>query len=193
MSDPSFVRDLKDRMQRKGYRIFENSKYPYNLNIVGIRSKPYRSDVFNDTLWVFWIEDGVTFCRYWPITTLPGAHYLLNPFNLRGTAILVPGQYLDCYQLGNYHGYTALKQTSPVAVYRDNNADDLPDQNPHSIDTGNFGIHIHKAGVFSKIVGISSAGCQVFQKSADFKDFITLCELASVYWGNHFTYTLLDE
>ena len=193
MNVPSFVQDLRDRMQRKGYRIFESAKYPYNLNIVGLRSKPYRSDCFNDLLWVFWIEDEITFCRCWPITTLPGLHYLLNPFNIRGTAIVVPGQYLDCYELGKYHGYTALRQKAPIAVYRDTNLDSFPDQVPQSIEVGNFGIHIHKAGVFSKIVGISSAGCQVFQKSADFAEFIDLCDKAALYWGNHFTYTLLDE
>jgi hypothetical protein len=61
------------------------------------------------------------------------------------------------------------------------------------IDTGFFGINIHKAGRASVQVDKWSAGCQVFAKSADFAEFMDLTEEAEKRYGNSFTYTLLLE
>lgn len=192
------VASLKKKLQEKGHQIFSHARYPYNLNIVGIRNKRSVVDIFSDQLNVFWQTQESVFHRAWPITTYPGLHYLLNPMNIFGTAILVPGQYRASHELGTYKGYEALRQVEDVAVYRDNNRNEGYDAarkslNPESVQVGNFGIHIHRAGFFSKIIGVNSAGCQVFQKSEDFKDFMGICKKASEYWGDRFTYTLIDR
>lgn len=112
--------------------------------------------------------------------------------NPKGAAVLVPGQYRQAYALGDFRGYTALKQVAPVKVYRDYNQDSHIDMSSATIEEGYFGIHIHRAGVWSKIVGTSSAGCQVFARHKDFAEFITICQLGAAHWGNSFTYTLLE-
>ena len=58
---------------------------------------------------------------------------------------------------------------------------------------GSFGINIHKAGKDSKDVDQWSAGCQVFQKSDDFNEFMGLARKHKNLYGNKFTYTLIDE
>jgi len=62
-----------------------------------------------------------------------------------------------------------------------------------TIDCGMFGINIHKAGVFSEQVNGWSAGCQVFQKSDDFYEFMSLVQKSRKRFGNSFTYTLLKK
>lgn len=177
-----------------GYKVFLLDNRALNLNIVGWRNREGRVDRFDDVLSVYWEgRDFEWYQKSWPITTKPGIPWLLNPENEDGTAILAPGQYEQAYEVGLHKGTSpALVQVEPVAVYRDNNWDGLIDLNPDTIEKGMFGINIHKAGIISKIVGVSSAGCQVFQKSADFDDFMALCGKASSYWGNRFTYTLLE-
>lgn len=189
---PYSVEDLKEKLRSQGFFVFTSGEM--NLNIVGVRSECSRPNYFDDELHVFW-ENEYSKTSYhcsWPITTYPGTPYLIKPMNQQGTAILVPGQYRSTYQLGTYKGYTALKQVRPVCVYRDTNCDEAFDEDPASIDEGMFGIHIHKAGIFSKLVGPNSAGCQVFQSTADFERFIAICESAKNFWGNMFTYTLIE-
>jgi len=186
------VTEFINAMEFKGFKIFKEQSKSLNLNIVGWRSKYTRVNQFDDILAVYWRSGGFWESRAWPITTYPGIHYLRNPLSSKGTSILVPGQYLSSYSLGVFKGYTALKQVKPVKVYRDKNKDSAFDQSIATIEEGLFGLHIHKAGVFSQWVGNASAGCQVFQKSEDFKDFIKLCEQAALMWGNLFTYTLME-
>lgn len=107
----------------------------------------------------------------------------------QGTAILVPGQYKNCYGFGKYRGYECLRQVLPVKVYRDDDGDEEFDTNSDTVEEGLFGIHIHKAGVLSKIVGTWSAGCQVFQRKEDFEEFMNLCKDSL---QDLFTYTLIE-
>lgn len=183
---------FKEKAATFGYKVFDGAKGPLNLNIVGWRRKPYITNKFNDILSVYWNNGPVFNERHWPITTFPGAPWLLNPASETGTAILVPGQYRASYQLGTFKKYPALLQIKPVKVYRDLNRDSAFDMIVDSIEEGVFGVHIHKAGYWSKLVGLSSAGCQVFQKTDDFNEFIELCTRAVSYWGNIFSYTLLE-
>jgi hypothetical protein len=37
------------------------------------------------------------------------------------------------------------------------------------------------------------AGCQVFADSAQFAEFISLCEIAKKNWGKKFSYTLINS
>lgn len=173
------------------YKTFGGIERPYNLNIVGWRNHSSRPNYFDDVLAVYWQDGNNWLEKTWPITTYPGLPWLLNPMSPKGAAILVPGQYVEAYQLGRYHDASALKQVRPVRVYRDKNLDGHFDLKPDTIEEGLFGLHLHRAGLWSKLVGISSAGCQVFQKREDFNEFIKLCEKAAFHWGNTFTYTLM--
>jgi hypothetical protein len=179
-------------MKELGYKVFDDDSQAYNLNIIGWRNLDPDENTFSDFIAVYWNHKGFWEDKYYPATTLPGTPCLLNPVCKAGTAILVPGQYVGAYSLGLHNGYDALVQSKPVRVYRDNNRDSQVDTYSSTIETGLFGINIHKAGLWSKYVGQNSAGCQVFQKSTDFDDFMRICKLAEKHWGNSFTYTLLE-
>lgn len=99
------------------------------------------------------------------------------------------------YKLDLHAGkYLALCQRlGPVQVYRDNDKDDKYDLDPSTIDEGMFGINIHKAGLNSTEVNGWSAGCQVFKRYNDYKDFLYVCKTASKIFGNKFTYTLINK
>lgn len=136
-------------------------------------------------------KNGHVVFKQWEITTDPGLKTLKAPLNSKGTAILQAGQYIDTYKLGKHKNtYTALVQTEgKVTVHRDNNKDaklDLTSQ----LDTGFFGINIHKAGMDSIQVDGWSAGCQVFKRASDFEEFIRICKQSG---QQTFTYTLFSE
>jgi putative heme degradation protein len=112
--------------------------------------------------------------------------------NPNGVARLVEGQYRGSHALGLHQGkYEALRQQKPVKVYRDKNKDLNFDE--HTIQEGIFGINIHKAGADSTYVENWSEGCQVFKKSSDFEEFMSICRKAAAVHGKSFTYTLLKS
>ena len=191
------VKAVERVMALKGYAYFKTGKY--NLNIIGIRSDQNRkvTNKFDDFLLVTYYDGESMKVKIYPITTEPGRYYmkekLLNP---KGTAILVPGQYRGCWQIGLHNGkYEALVQKKPVSVYRDGNKDLIYDLDPKKIDKGVFGINIHRSNPYGESATIDnwSAGCQVFASSKDFKEFMELCAKQKAMYGNSFTYTLLDE
>ena len=191
------VANIIQLMERKLYKVFLSSERPFNLNIIGIRKRDSEFNRFCDELVIFWRHDGELYYGSYPFTTLPGEYYLVDKLlNKKGAAILVPGQYQDAYALGVHKGkYAALVQKKPVKVYRDGDRDKEFDYNKSTIEEGFFGLNIHKAYKDGKAprVGNTSAGCQVFQTSLDFKEFLECCQNAVNEWGNSFTYTLLDE
>lgn len=177
----------------RGFVVFEDPEESFNLNIIGHRTKYSRVNYFDDELIVIYGVAGIWRIERWPVTTLPGLPSLLKPQSPHGTAILCPGQYRSCYRIGLHRGkYEALIQYQPVKVYRDRNFDAAFDMFPEMTEVGNFGINIHNAGEFAQYVGPNSAGCQVFQYGIHFRDFMSICRLAALEWGNSFTYTLLE-
>lgn len=188
------VDELINILAHKNHRLFRQVEgKSLNLNIVGVRKNMEFVDLFTDELHVFY-EDGEVWEHFcWPITTLPGKIYLLNPMTRSGTAILAPGQYIGAYKIGLHKNqYPALVQASKVNVFRDGNKDAKPDKDSKFLESGIFGINIHKAGALAKIVGANSAGCQVFKSASDFAEFMQLCENARTVWGNMFSYTLVE-
>ena len=131
------------------------------------------------------------------ITTEPGDYYMRKKLgNVKGTAILVPGQYRACWQIGYHKGqYEALCQRQSVKVYRDGNYDNKYDCDPATIQNGMFGINIHRSneGWTRETVDQYSAGCQVFNNNKDFLEFMKLCNKQKKLYGNTFTYTLINE
>lgn len=190
-------KSIEETMSRKGYAYFKKGNY--NLNLIGIRSNQSNkvTNKFDDFMLVFYYIDGVLHKKIYNITTEPGLYYMKNKLcNPNGAAILVPNQYRSTWMIGKHNGkYDALCQCKQVSVYRDGNKDAVYDLNPKTIDTGLFGINIHRSNPYSTSTNVNdySAGCQVFASPSDFKEFMSLCEKQRSLYGNSFTYTLLDE
>ena len=187
-------------LSEKGFKFFENGDY--NLNIIGVRNNSGDASRFDDFINVFYKVNGAWVCDSYPVTTEPGPSILKRPLKSvahKGTAILVPGQYTSTYKIdwhGNRdRGHMALCQRGGQdSVWRDNNRDSKPDYHGPE-DVGWYGINIHKhRGSDARVnTGGVSAGCQVFQSSRDFAEFMETCDEAKDKWGNSFTYTLLEE
>jgi hypothetical protein len=132
------------------------------------------------------------------ITTEPGLYYQTTKLlSEKGCAVLKPGQYENCYQIGIHKDadHKALIQTGgKIAVYRDNDKDGLA-ENLGVEETGFFGCNIHGAKRMTKTdkIGAFSAGCQVFQDWHQKEEFIGICEQFKNVTGNKFTYTLIGE
>lgn len=159
-----------------------------DFHLIGVRSKSDTPDRFDDTAYLFCDGKLHTFENF---TTNPGAHWLQNFANPKGTAVLKPAQYVNTWQIGKHQGvYTALTQARPVTVWRDNDKDLKSEQGKE--DTGFFGINIHRANpnVMSVLIGKWSAGCQVFANPKDFDFVIDKCQKSG---KSQFTYTILDE
>lgn len=181
--------------KEKGYAWF--TKGNYNLNIIGVRSNNNKvTDKYDDILVVDYNTDNCHKRVCYTITTEPGKYYMQNLCNPKGAAILVPGQYRGCWQIGLHHGkYKALCQCKAVKVYRDNNKDMIYNMTPKNIDKGIFGINIHRSNktCICNTIDKYSAGCQVFNDPVEFNAFMRLCEAQRKLYGNTFTYTLINE
>lgn len=185
------LRNIINALKDKGYVIYDQ---PYQLNIVGVRNEQSQPNKFDDQIYVFYKDENWNWIlKEYPITTDTGTFWLLNPISSVGTAMLKEGQYIDAYKQGLHKGqYTALVQDKPVTTYRDYDRNAVFDFGQKET-TGNYGINIHKAGADSQNVDKWSAGCQVFQKSEDFQEFMQLTDKHKSNYGNKYTYTLLDE
>lgn len=188
--------DFSKILINKGYAYFNKGKY--NLNIIGIRNAGNNvTNKFDDVIVVEYIDMyGIKSRNIFAATTDPGITSMTKPVSYKGCAILVPGQYRSAWKLGYHKGkYEAIVQYKPVKVYRDNNRNKVYDYNPNTLDTGMFGINIHRSNEFWTRTTIDgySAGCQVFNDPKDFVAFMTIVKKAAEIWGNCFTYTLINE
>lgn len=188
------IRTLLLLMRLKGYKIYDK---PYQLNIVGVRNESTTPNKFDDTLYVFWKTDKNKWeGKFYTITTDPGTYWLKNPMSNLGAAILKEGQYVDAYKIGLHKGdYKALVQQKPVTVLRDYDRNAILDFNNGKEEKGLFGINIHRSNPKGTSINVDkwSAGCQVFENSDDFANFLTLADKHNNLYGNNFTYTLVDE
>lgn len=185
---------IKAIARKKGYVIYTK---PYQLNIWGIRSMNTRSGKFDDHIHVFYKTSAINWeYHIFPATTDPGTYWLNNPMMPQGSAILAQGQYVDSHEIGLHRGkYVALVERKPVTVIRDYNRNATLDFFNGNLETGSFGINIHRAlreGV-TAVIDKHSAGCQVFENAADFYKVMRMAERHRSLYGNRFTYTLIDE
>jgi hypothetical protein len=184
---------IKALLRFKKFQLFTR---PYELNIVGLRSKSVVPNRFDDELHVFYKIDAVKWeYHIFRITTDPGTYWIRNPSQPQGTAILPEGQYRDAYGIGLHRGqYKALVQTAPVSVVRDYDRNAALDFYNGKKESGMFGINIHRANKVgtTKTVDKNSAGCQVFENAEDFNVFMKLAEQHKSRFGNRFTYALID-
>jgi hypothetical protein len=190
-----FTREqIETAVKAKGYKWFTNDNY--DVNIVGIRNAATGKKVtnlFDDWITISFKVDGEWQFYIWNATTEPGKKGMLEGKAVGGVARLVPNQYRSAYQIDKHQGkYDALCQRgADVTVYRDGNDDLMFDET--KLDTGMFGINIHKAGQDSTWVENWSEGCQVFKRVKDFNEFMIICKKAAQIHGNHFTYTLIES
>lgn len=186
----------KDTLENKGYAFFENGDY--NLNIIGVRNDSGDASRFDDFINLFYKINGQWVCDIYPATTEPGTRILTKPIVSTGTAILVPDQYRGVYKIDIHGGkrkYTALCQRNgKVRIWRDTNRDTTPDYVGPEHE-GFYGINIHRqfGSDEREYTDGVSAGCQVFQSSKDFYEFMDTCNKCADKFGNSFTYTLLEE
>jgi hypothetical protein len=187
--------DIIKSAERLGYSI---DKRPNKLNIIGVRNSAATSqDKFDDLIaYFFYDKNGKLVGRVVSGTTDPSTAFLKSPINLKGAAILKSGQYKDAYQLGLHRNkYEALVQRKPVTVIRDDDRNALINYLAPT-QTGLYGINIHKSTKGKNnedIIGLDSAGCQVFRNIRDFEDMMQLARISKNKYGNSFTYTLLDD
>ena len=186
---------LQGIIEGMGYAFFTSGNY--NVNIIGIRNPNLVANSFDDTmLCVYKVADQWVF-KEWQITTDAGKYWLQHPLNENGCALLVPHQYRGVYKIDKHQGkyYALCQRDGKVEVYRDDNKDQILDFDDVTKQWGMFGINIHRSNPYteSQVVSKWSAGCQVFKKADDFKEFMSICTKAGEIWGNSFTYTLILE
>ena len=187
------IRNIDKIFKAYNYELYDN---PYQLNLIGFRTKMRKSNSFDDILYVAYKNPfGYWIIQQYEFTTDPGKSELKRPRNAQGTAILVPNQYRNTYKLDMHRGkYLAFCQRlGKVSVYRDNNCDEWLDLDPQKIVSGYFGINIHNSDVDVDVVDGFSAGCQVTKRNTDWEGLIHLGKIHEERYGNVFSYTLLDE
>lgn len=193
------INQIEEAIKSKGYKWFESGSY--NLNIVGVRNSSTEGRVtnrFDDILTLSYKDNNQWNFHSYSCTTDPGTYWVENLLNPNGVAILKPGQYRGSHEIGLHQGkYEALRQKSPLKVYRDGDKDNEYDLLEENIHEGIYGINIHRATKYPNKTSVQvdkwSAGCQVIASYDDFFEFMTICKKASLIWGNSFTYTLLES
>jgi hypothetical protein len=193
----SYTREqIESAVKSKSYVWFnDDSNKGFDVNIVGVRNDSTGdkvTNVFDDFITLSYKENGEWKFHCWPSTTDPGTKGILETTNKSGIARLVEGQYRGSHTIRLHQGkYEALGQDKNVKVYRDANRDMKYDET--KIEEGIFGINIHHAGADSTYVNDWSMGCQVFKKTKDFEEFMSICRKARDIHGNSFTYTLIKS
>ena len=84
---------------------YELNNTPFYPNLFGIRSKDNIPNQFNDLIGAIYYNG-----RTWDMllvagTTDAGLFWQEHPMNVNGTAIIIPGQYKNCYKVGLHNGY----------------------------------------------------------------------------------------
>ncbi len=191
---------IENAVKSKGYVWFsDDDNKGYDVNIVSVRNSVPGSkvtNVFDDTLTLSYKEGGVWKSYSWDVTTDPGTKAVLQFHNTRGVAILVPGQYRGSHVIRLHQGkYEAVCQDKSVKVFRDRNKDMKFDMDVNTIESGVFGINIHRSNPTTESMYVEnwSEGCTVFKRVKDFNLFMQICKKSSQIHGNRFTYTLLES
>jgi hypothetical protein len=175
---------------------FDRYNYTYKsryreLNLIGFRRISGEFNTWKDYLGAFWFEGTQPYFKLFPGTTVPGRYYLIDKFlNPKGCAVMLPGQYVDSYQLGKHKGKEAFVQRSKIRYFRDNNKNSIID-NAGGVFDDIIGLNIHTThGVFP-FVNKYSAGCQVYQDPQQFEWVLELAREHADRYGNKFNYTLM--
>lgn len=205
---------ILNALRKKGYVVYDK---PWQMNIVGVRyqypGQAY-SNQFKDRIYLVYKNDeGALKAVWFPISTLPGKYgskgdsqvggkYSIlhkdipNIKQRGGLGILKPAQYVDSWQIGEYHGEKCLRP-GVQKFYRDaaNGDDKLTFSKEGS---GAAGMLIHKA--FNRAQGKNtygvynwSEGCQVIPDPSHLDQIFGLLDKHKAKYGNKFTYTLITS
>ena len=178
-----------------GHRFFDNGNW--NVNLFGIRTCYDVVDEFNDYLGIAYRDErGIERCIIHPGTTKPGLYWLAqNLGNPQGTFILAPGQYPQCWKIGQHKGYEALAQVgSPFLGWRDDDQDSMLDPNGKMYkDVTGLNMHTTSFINHKEKVGAYSAGCQVRQRATHHTEVMAILRMSAKMYGNSFTYTLIHS
>lgn len=99
------LQKIKAILRNKDYTLFSR---PYELNIVGLRSKSIVPNRFDDEIHVFYKVSTLNWHYHiFKATTDPGTFWLKQPMQPQGTAILAEGQNINCYELGMHQENTS--------------------------------------------------------------------------------------
>lgn len=187
---------LLDMYARKQYKLYVGINY---MNVIGVRANTGLTNTFDDAICLMYHNDQDAWAlKVYAATTDPGLYWVENPMNVDGTAIVVPGQYIDSHVVGLHHGqYRALVQNKPIRVYRDKDKDKEYDYDLHTVQNGMFGINIHRASDSHTSMQNDrwSAGCSVIANPKDFADFMHHIDdhVNMTIYTNTFSYTLFEE
>jgi hypothetical protein len=166
----------------------------YQANVFGIRANTPANNKFDDIVGILRVNNGnIWEALLCDATTDPGFYYLEHPMNVKGTAILMPGQYIGSHKTGLHKGYRALVQCGKLRVWRDKDKDDNYDKEAPQ-DSNGDGIDIHHAGINSTEINNWSAACQVIAKMSEFDVFMSqVDEHIQQGYKDLFDYTLFEE
>ena len=154
------------------FKNYPFSTSPFVLNITGFRSDQAVINSFDDYVSFIWHDkNGRVFSLLAECTTIPGITGLKDDLGSpKGTAIQKPGFYQDLWAIAPFHGYSAWVQVSNITVYRDKNLDGKPDYDEATLDTGLFGINLHRGSPdhVNYLVDNWSLGCTVVSNPLKF-------------------------
>ncbi len=193
---------LQEYCSKKGYKFWADNK-PYNVFIYGIRKIKGKVNLYDDTLGIAYIDDkNNQIVAEFEGTTDPGLYYLKQKLgNKKGTAILCPGQYRHCWELGKHGKYKqeALVQSKKAKfkVWRDNNNDGQLDFKGKIFDDVS-GLNLHTTRYTNETVENSfvnswSAGCQVIKNPTNHSHIMTILNISAKRFGDSFSYTLFEQ
>lgn len=147
--------------------IFSANKYVWGSPaLIGIRMSDIFTDEFTDYGLILIGPNLYAF----PMSTKPGASYLLKPENAAGCACLAEGQYLNMWKFQDttegFSGEPYCQQIGVCTIYRQKNKN-IGDTIDRTIpNKGIFGINFHTWRNFNGAhVKNLSAGCQVMDEA----------------------------
>lgn len=177
-------------MKSRDFRIRAiNIVYLVNTSADNWSPLAHTIDAWNDVRCV--IRDTGEVLGSWKATTDPGRHYLYNPMNPAGCAILALGQHKDGWAIGLHHNYPALSQCGNLVIYRDRTKSG--NRTGHTVIAGpECGINHH--GTSGKdgdpnSIGRWSAGCCVGLYWKSHLQFMQFCRDSG---NSTFDATLVD-
>ena len=196
---------VASRIRRLGFEVFDSK--PYDLTLFGIRARRRTQGIvdgehdWDDLIGVLFRDDvGEPVIIAAEATTDPGSHYLQDPLNDAGTAILLADfQHRQIWKLGQHRGqYEALvNRVNPVAYVRDDDRDSVLDVDTlEAVQYGVIGANMHRASSkgLARQIGRYSAGCQVIRAPWDYERMMAIVRLQPIWRrGSTYSYCLLNE
>ena len=168
------TRKIVSRIISLGFELKANEAY-----IVGMRGmNPDLShndnmiDEWNDCCGVLYIQPNLVarFCGPFKCTTDSGKHYVMNPLNPLGAAIVPSDSYnRHVWMRGRHRNQSRclIQQGNPITVARDSNKNGKHDSY-ESLKSGWYGINFHRNNnSMSSSIGRWSAGCTVTKRDSD--------------------------